>query len=80
MHIFPKQILYNFKHYGQYYCMSSANSLTDFLFFSSPGLNKGPAESIWGPDREGDEEIHPADPPRGLLPAQQHDCTQRHQR
>lgn len=59
---------------------SAADSLTDFLLFISPGLNKGPAESLWGSYREGDEEIHQADPPRSLLPAQQHDCTQRHQR
>lgn len=86
VHILPKQI-YNFTHdsrdinlsYSQYKdhtCISQPN----ILFSLAPGLDKGPAESLWGPHREGDEEIHQTDPPRSLLPAQQHDCTQRHQR
>lgn len=45
-----------------------------------PGLNKGPVESLRRSDGEGDKKIHQADPPGGLLPAQQHDCTPRHQR
>lgn len=62
---------------------TSTNSLSGSFFpcFSvSPGINKGPAESLRGSDGEGDKEIQQTDPPRSLLPAQQHDCTQRYQR
>lgn len=94
VHILPKQIFCNFKHYScdnniseqysQYKDHKHMSQPFGVLIFShflvSPGLNKGPAKGLWGPDREGDPEIHQADPPRSLLPAQQHDCTQRHQR
>lgn len=44
------------------------------------GIHQGPAEVVRSADGKRDAPLHPADPGGGLVPAQQHDRPQRHQR